>query len=268
MIIATPLPKCCKHSSIPWQSFIHGEPGIHTQNLAGSRVKAVEWMKNSGTSLIRTPLGKSKVVLLVRCVWDSEMCPVYRSVLILVCLDISTVSWILSPPVACDMFRRCVRVSLGIHETEAGVITRPSWHASEYRWLTLQIQVFVSLPITLHEQVILDRGQKYNVRMHDTSVTQKDNTTERNTTFMINPKRIFSKKEESCTCGGIWTQMTSHVLSVCSTYATDRWVWIAVTNHVPLPPCCIITSLIWWKSTYTYFHCPRKYRYTPTNMFI
>ena len=46
------------------------------------------------TSLIRTPLGKKKVSLLVRCpdfrgcnvhkvgVWDSQMCPVYRGVLI------------------------------------------------------------------------------------------------------------------------------------------------------------------------------------------
>ena len=44
----------------------------------------------SGTSLIRTPLGQKKVSLLVRCpnvykqgVWDSQMCPVYRGVLIL-----------------------------------------------------------------------------------------------------------------------------------------------------------------------------------------
>ena len=48
----------------------------------------------SGTSLIRTPLGQKKVSLLVRCpdfrgcnvhkqgVWDSQMCPVYRGVLI------------------------------------------------------------------------------------------------------------------------------------------------------------------------------------------
>ena len=46
----------------------------------------------SGTSLIRTPLGQKKVSLLVRCpdfrgcnvhkqcVWDSQMCPVYRGV--------------------------------------------------------------------------------------------------------------------------------------------------------------------------------------------
>ena len=48
----------------------------------------------SGTSLIRTPLGQKKLSLLVRCpdfrgcnvdkqgVWDSQMCPVYRGVLI------------------------------------------------------------------------------------------------------------------------------------------------------------------------------------------
>ena len=48
----------------------------------------------SGTSLIWTPLGQKKVSLLVRCpdftgfnvhkqgVWDSQMCPVYRGVLI------------------------------------------------------------------------------------------------------------------------------------------------------------------------------------------
>ena len=48
----------------------------------------------SGTSLIRTSLGQKKVSLLVRCpdfrgcnvhkqgVWDSQMCPVYRGVLI------------------------------------------------------------------------------------------------------------------------------------------------------------------------------------------
>ena len=53
----------------------------------------------SGTSLIRTPLGQKKVSLLVRCpdfrvcnvhkqgVWDSQMCPVYRDVLISGCSE-------------------------------------------------------------------------------------------------------------------------------------------------------------------------------------
>ena len=52
----------------------------------------VAYIHYSGTSLIRTPLGQKKVSLLVRCpdfrecnvhkqgVWDSQMCPVYRSV--------------------------------------------------------------------------------------------------------------------------------------------------------------------------------------------
>ena len=53
----------------------------------------------SGTSLIRTPLGQKGVSLLVRCpdfrgrnkrrqgVWDSQMCPFYRGVLISGCPD-------------------------------------------------------------------------------------------------------------------------------------------------------------------------------------
>ena len=67
---------------------------LGTNAMQGILCDDSEQMNYSGTSLIRTLLGQKKVSLLVRCsdfkgckvhkqgVWDSQMCPVYRGVLI------------------------------------------------------------------------------------------------------------------------------------------------------------------------------------------